>query len=79
MIWSKLKEMRCPAPCCGYPLKKPTSSIGMLSCSKCEFRISEEKLRSIIRIKHHKLEPPKFIKELRKNENTERKMGLSKH
>ncbi len=74
MIWSKLKEMRCPGPCCGNPLKKSIGYPGMLECSKCDFRISKKKLEEIIVVKHRKLEPPEFIKQLRKNEAAQRKV-----
>ena len=65
--WSQLKEYKCPLPNCGGPLKEIKYRH---NCTLCNFSISDQKLSNMVVIRHRKLEPPEFIKELRK-ENKE--------
>lgn len=62
MIWSNLKEYRCPL--CSDNLKEKEDKH---VCKSCKFSISDEKLSSMVVIRHRKLEPPDFIKEIRKD------------
>jgi hypothetical protein len=55
---------------CGAILKEFKNdelSIWRHECTACKFRISEEKLSSMVVRKDRPLEPPEFIKELRRN------------
>jgi hypothetical protein len=60
LVWSNLKEYRCPL--CGESLKERQEKH---CCSECNFCISDQKLSNLTVIRHRKLEPPEFIKEIR--------------
>jgi len=58
--WSNLQKYLCPL--CGSELKEKEDKH---KCVDCNFSISDEKLSNMVVLRHRKLEPPEFIKELR--------------
>lgn len=68
--WKRLADYRCPLEGCGALLKefRPEQGFHRHECTACDFRISNEKLESFVVRKDRKMEPPEFIKEIRRQE-----------
>ena len=64
MQWSNLEKYICPISGCGEPLKESKDGTKHL-CTSCAFKISDEKITSMVVMRHIPLEPPEFIKEMR--------------
>ncbi len=62
--WINLETLKCPMPSCESKLEEQG---GMFNCTGCSFGISKNRLEVISIQRDKKLEPPEFIKELRKN------------
>ena len=68
LIWSNLQKYTCPIPGCDSPLKESKDG-SMHLCTSCPFKISDEKITSMVVMRHIPLEPPEFIKEMRARES----------
>lgn len=68
MNWKALESYKCPIPGCGEPLKESKDGTKHL-CTKCPFKISDEKITNMVVMRHIPLEPPEFIKEMRARES----------
>lgn len=64
MQWSNLEKYCCPISECGELLKESKDGTKHL-CTKCHFKISDEKITNIVVMRHIPLDPPEFIKEMR--------------
>lgn len=69
MDWSQLNNYICPIPGCKSPMEEIQDRT-IHKCSSCSFRISEEKLSNMVVLRHRKLEPPEFIKDMQTVDNT---------